>query len=701
MSTAAATQGTRIAVARTFIAGSVVALLIAASVTYAIDDVELSIEAAQGPNWQAQGLLAEIDLTSNEIKGRVRIDTVRFAALPDAIQNVVVECPDLAMTQQAFACRGARVLADVPLIGKQTLHAHLRYERETGALELEVAGIRIGSGKVAMHASLREEKWNARVTLDEVPLDALLALGRAADVDLPIETATGSTSLEIRVGGRNAGIVDVQAKGSVQQLVSNNESGSFATDGLAARFEIALARAQEAWTYEANVVADNGQGYAEPFFLDFGVHALELTARGTLVGTDRLSAETFRVAHSGVLHAHGQAALDFTQEQPLRDLELQIAALEFPGAYETYLQPLLLDTDFKSLRMTGGLSGAISLVDGEPREIRMAVEAMDVEGDQPTIALKGVRGTFNWTLQGEPTPSELAWSAAGFYGIELGEAALRFATAGEDFELMEPTRIPLFDGALEVDALTVRGAGSEDVGFRVDATIQPISVSQLCKAFGWPEFGGRVSGAISNLQLEEGVLTLATTLRAQVFDGLVTVKDLRLEDPFGSWPRFSADIDLEALDLELLTSAFSFGRITGRLSGGIHGLQLFNWSPIAFDARLFTPETDRSRHRISQRAVENIGSIGGGGAGVTAALSKGVLRFFDDFNYARLGITCKLENEVCQMGGVGPAPNGGYYLVQGRGLPRIDVIGNSRRVDWPRLVQQLIAATESSGPVVD
>ncbi len=701
MSTAAATQGTRIAVTRTFIAGSVVAFLIAASVTYAIDDVELSIEAAQGPNWRAQGLLAEIDLTSNEVKGRVRIDTVRFAELPDSIQNVVIECPNLAMTQQAVACRDARVLADVPLIGKQTLRANLRYERETGALELEVAGIKIGSGKVALHASLREERWNARVTLDEVPLDTLVALSRAADVTLPIETATGSTSLEIRANGRDTDVVDARAKGTVQQLVSNNESGSFATDGVAARFEIALARAQEAWTYDANVVLDNGQGYAEPFFLDFGVHALELTSRGTLVGTDRLNAQTFRVAHAGVLNAHGQAALDFTQEQPLRDLELQIAALEFPGAYETYLQPLLLDTDFKSLRMTGGLSGAISIADGEPREIRMAFDAIDVEGDQPAIALKGVRGTFNWTSQGAPTPSELAWSAAGFYGIELGESALRFATAGKDFELLTPTRIPLFDGALEIDALTVHGAGSEDVGFRVDATIQPISVSRLCNAFGWPEFGGRVSGAISNLQLEDGVLTLATTLRAQVFDGLVTVKDLRLEDPFGSWPRFSADIDLETLDLELLTGAFSFGRITGRLSGGIHGLQLFNWSPIAFDARLFTPENDRSRHRISQRAVENIGSIGGGGAGVTAALSNGVLRFFDDFNYARLGITCKLENEVCQMGGVGPAPNGGYYLVQGRGLPRIDVIGNSRRVDWPRLVQQLIAATESGGPIVD
>jgi hypothetical protein len=98
--------------------------------------------------------------------------------------------------------------------------------------------------------------------------------------------------------------------------------------------------------------------------------------------------------------------------------------------------------------------------------------------------------------------------------------------------------------------------------------------------------------------------------------------------------------------------------------------------------------------------VQNIGNIGGGGAGVTAALSSGVMRFFDDFNYDRLGLSCRLENDVCILDGIAPAPNGGYYLVKGKGLPRIDVIGGAHRVDWPRLVQQLIAITESNGPVV-
>jgi hypothetical protein len=36
------------------------------------------------------------------------------------------------------------------------------------------------------------------------------------------------------------------------------------------------------------------------------------------------------------------------------------------------------------------------------------------------------------------------------------------------------------------------------------------------------------------------------------------------------------------------------------------------------------------------------------------------------------------------------APAGdGYYLVEGAGIPRIDIVGFNRRTDWQRLLNQL------------
>ena len=95
--------------------------------------------------------------------------------------------------------------------------------------------------------------------------------------------------------------------------------------------------------------------------------------------------------------------------------------------------------------------------------------------------------------------------------------------------------------------------------------------------------------------------------------------------------------------------------------------------------------------------MDNLSSIGGG---PTALLSSTFLRFFEDFGYDELGLSCVLSNNVCSMNGVGPAPNGGYYIVKGSGLPRIDVIGFSRKVDFPQLLRRLEAVTNSGGATI-
>jgi hypothetical protein len=121
---------------------------------------------------------------------------------------------------------------------------------------------------------------------------------------------------------------------------------------------------------------------------------------------------------------------------------------------------------------------------------------------------------------------------------------------------------------------------------------------------------------------------------------------------------------------------------------------------VAFDARLYTTPGDRSKHLISQKAITSISNVGGGGGSVVAALQSGILRFFDRFHYDRIGISCQLHDEVCLMAGIEPAPRGGYYLVKGSGLPRIDIIGNAGRVDWRQLVAQIVAGMRSQNVVV-
>jgi hypothetical protein len=185
----------------------------------------------------------------------------------------------------------------------------------------------------------------------------------------------------------------------------------------------------------------------------------------------------------------------------------------------------------------------------------------------------------------------------------------------------------------------------------------------------------------------------------KVFDGTTVIRDLRMTSPFGSLPQLYANIDINSLDLALLTQAFDFGRISGRLEGYVHDLRLSNWKPVQFDASLATPKTNPGKRRISQRAVDNLTQIGGGPSGM---LQRGFLQFFEDFSYQKLGLSCYLRNEVCEMSGIEEAKQG-YYIVKGGGglPPWINVVGYTRRVDWSDLIARLIAVRDSSGPVIE
>ena len=186
---------------------------------------------------------------------------------------------------------------------------------------------------------------------------------------------------------------------------------------------------------------------------------------------------------------------------------------------------------------------------------RPAYRRADVRRRRGKFAIEGLgaRALARGRCRAKATtqPSALSWRGGAIFGLAIGAADLQFSSSARQFRCCSRRRIPLLDGALALESFRVRNAGLPSVAFMVDATLEPINVKRVCRAFGWPEFGGRVGGVISKLRMREGVVTLGTTLRAQVFDGKVMISDLRLEQPLGQWPRLYSNVALDNLDLEL------------------------------------------------------------------------------------------------------------------------------------------------------
>ncbi|MEO8779727.1 MAG: hypothetical protein ABI389_13775, partial [Rhodanobacter sp.] len=224
-------------------------------------------------------------------------------------------------------------------------------------------------------------------------------------------------------------------------------------------------------------------------------------------------------------------------------------------------------------------------------------------------------------------------------------------------------------------------------------TVTGIDMAAFSQAMGWPAFPGTLAGAVPSLRWVNDGLELDGGLSANVFDGFVDITRLSLQQPLGTSPVLNADISLKQLDLGAITSVFDFGSISGRLDGSIDGLRLVGWNPVAFNASLLAA----SGGRISQRAVNNLASVGGGG--IAAGLQGAVLKLFKTFGYKQLGLNCTLRGSVCKMSGLEPTDDG-YTIVEGRGLPRLHVIGHQSEVDWPTLVKRLEEAIHGAAPEI-
>jgi hypothetical protein len=376
---------------------------------------------------------------------------------------------------------------------------------------------------------------------------------------------------------------------------------------------------------------------------------------------------------------------------------LRIAKLQFPAAYASFLQLAAAATVFGDLKTSGVATGVVQIANNSVVGVTLGSRGLDLNDSKGKFRMGGVQGDVEWRAAGATTTpaSWLSWREGGSYGLSGGAARIDFTATGRGFALAKPAKIPIFDGGLLIRLLTINDIGLDSMRGSFEGDIQPIGMPNISRAFGWPELAGTLGGRIPRVEYRDKLVTFSGDVVAQVFAGRIVGSQMRLQDPLGPWPRFFADVKVENLDLAMVTDTFSIGSITGRLEGEIKNMELFDWSPVTFDAYLRTPPRDAGPRRISAKAVGTLSDIGNNGGGGFARLQSGVMKYFDAYDYDQLGISCQLANEICSMSGIERAGIG-YYILKGKGLPHINIIGNAGRVNWPSLVTQIGDAMRGS-----
>jgi hypothetical protein len=676
-------------------------LLIVALPGVAIDIARVQLGSLEGEGWSAIAVTVQLNWLDEQHAGLVL--QAQSVAMPEALgelSGVTLTCARARYTATEVNCTKGTLKAQSSVLGQQTIQIAFRYQFDTGQIDTGLLGVRVFDGTLAMTAMLSDTHWQIDFRGKGLSLPDVTRQLAAAGVAIPVVDGNG----RLDVTASMTGVASQFSKADVEmQLLAealSDAEGSLAGENLDISLHATVKTMATGMQVALELSGRQGALYIDPVFVEMPSQPLQLNARFDWLSTQQqVALQSFSYRHPGTVQLEGSGYFDLAVDAPIRELQLEVRQAEFPSLYDTWLQPWLYDSALADLDTAGQISGMLRWEQGQLCHVSLDPVNLSVGDREGRFELHAMNGQLRWSDTSTPVRSELAWESGSVFDVALGGTRIVFDSDRDHVRLVEPVAIPVLDGALEIDDFQLEAGADTALRWQVNGLLEPVSLSQLSLALGWPELAGKLSGVIPNVRYDNGSLEVGGILLIRVFDGEVTLRNLTLEQPFGLVPRLQLDARADNIDLETLTRTFSFGRIEGRLDGRVDGLDMESWRPVAFDAEFATPENDSSRHRISQKAVDNISSIGG--AGVGGALSRSFMRFFEDFPYQRLGIRCRLENGICDMGGVAPAVDG-YYLVKGRLIPpRLDVIGYADRVNWDTLMAQIMAVTGQQDVIVE
>jgi len=366
-------------------------------------------------------------------------------------------------------------------------------------------------------------------------------------------------------------------------------------------------------------------------------------------------------------------------------------AVQIPDSHhfnQQILASVLSIYGFGQTQMSGGLSLRAEFDDaGKPRLWDLVFDDYYVLNNRRKIQADALTGAIHWQQADQSAQSALHWQHLTLAGMPVEASQVAFTFSQDRITLNGAHDFPVFDGSIQVRDFTAERLFSEAIDLSLNATIEPISLRLITEKLGWPPMSGSISGEIPGLVKKDQVIQFLGGLQLTVFQGRMQVENLSMERLFGVAPVIAADVSFNGFDLAQLTETFGFGRITGLLSGEVNDLRITNWKTDRLDARIYTVKTKGVKQTISQRAIENISSLGG----IKGAISNTFLRFFDDFSYRKIKLSCLLHNSVCKIGGLKNQGNQ-FVIVEGGGIPKINIVGFVRSINWEEFIDRLLNA---------
>jgi hypothetical protein len=481
-----------------------------------------------------------------------------------------------------------------------------------------------------------------------------------------------------------------QAKGFVANINLKNasfsdEAGLHAAEKLTGHLTLVARQDGDTLNFNSALNWQSGEMFWQPLYIANGGHELQM--QGNLKG-DILTLDnaTLKLDKVGDLKFSGK--ID-TKKYTVYKLDADLPNLNLAEAYPLLIKPFLGKTMLNNADLDGKAALNVSVIDSQIKAFKITLKDVNIDDKNKKFAFYNVNADIPWSYD-DATKVSFSYNNGTLLNMPLGRTNI--GAELNRYSLVAPEiTLPILDGALKLGDISAARI-NDNWYWHLTAGLTPISMPDATRAFKLPIMQGKASAQIPLVTYGGGILTTDGEIVLNVFNGKATVTQLTLQNPLSNSPKLTADMNLRNLELGELTRTFSFGAIEGKLDGDVVDLEMVNWKPVKMDASLHSSPGDYKK-KISQRAVENITALGG--AGAAAAVQRSFLRFFKDFNYEKMGLSCKLRGDNCEMAGVESTP-GGYIIVKGSGIPAISVMGFTEKVSWADLVGRIKRITDSN-----
>ncbi len=656
----------------------VLLLSVLSGVAAAVQEARLHMESVQGEGWRGQDLLLELGYNSDDSLTIEAQMTDLFAG-KTKLKGIRLGCP-LALTEKsgAIRCEKASLAVMQTPVGKLESSVSLYYGGPDD-WRLSLDSTHVMGGQLHVHAHQQSSGLVVDFSVKDL---ALIRLEPWLGSDWSLAGKLYGKG-QLRLGTSRP--LSLSLKGKLKQLSWSSADSLQVGEAVGLEYSLAAERKSGAWRGSLTLKSLDGQLYSDPVFLEIDAQRpLELSGDFELGADGRqLKARKLHARYARALELRGSMDMDVSVGE-LQNLSLDFSLADLQQTYQVLLQPLAIGTPMDDVSLQGRAQGSLHMTQGVLQSLEADLLGVNLEHNDGMFGISGLEANLDWQRQGKTDFSHLEWQAAHLYRIALGGTEALFQMNAGSLRL-QPLSIPLLGGSLMLHDLEVDGLLKGEPAWETRADLEAIQLLELSRSMGWPDMQGSLQASIPRVYYKHSILRMQGQLKLDVFGGEVVFDGMELQDPLGVAPVLQTSLHLSGLDLQQITQVFAFGRIEGSLEGYVRNLQLVGWEVAAFDAFLHSPSVDKRPHRISQRAIDNLTELGNG---ASVQLSATMLRFFEDFAYDSLALQIKLHGATAELDGV-PRSQGGYYIVKGARLPRIDVIGRNHRIAWKELLSRI------------